>query len=206
MDGDLADDVRGGPEPVEAEPLAVAGQAQRPEPDQAGAQERRSLKVRVSLRDREGEALVDCGQLGVAAVNVVAGEPCPQTEVLAAREAVAALTVRPTEPGDADAVAFPEAIRAVSPRDHRSDHLVPRDERQLGTVELPVDDVEVGAAHPARVDADQHIAVTWHRLRDLGRLERRSRGLEDHRTHVSKPTLPSSAAAIMTKMAKTNLT
>ena len=42
--GDLADDVRGRPEAIEAEALAVAGQPQRAVADQPAAQQRRDLR------------------------------------------------------------------------------------------------------------------------------------------------------------------
>ena len=45
MAGDLADDVGRGAEAVEAEPLGVAGQPQRPVADQPGAEQRRRLHV-----------------------------------------------------------------------------------------------------------------------------------------------------------------
>ena len=70
----LADDVRRGAEAVEAEALGVAGQAQRAVADQPGAEQRRRLQVGEALGYREAEALVGDGVLGVAAVDVVAGE------------------------------------------------------------------------------------------------------------------------------------
>ena len=62
---------------------------------EAGAEERRRLGVRVALRDREAEALVGDGELGVAAVDVVAGEARVVAQVLAAGAAVAAAPARP---------------------------------------------------------------------------------------------------------------
>src|SRR5215218_1749405 len=74
VDGDLADDVRGGAEPIEPEPDAVAGQPQRPVADQSAAQQRRDLEVGHLAGERQAEALVGDGPLGVAAVDVAAGE------------------------------------------------------------------------------------------------------------------------------------
>ena len=51
VDGDLAEDVGGGAEAVEADPLGVADQAQRPVADQPGAEQRRRLLVRIGVRD-----------------------------------------------------------------------------------------------------------------------------------------------------------
>src|SRR5205085_4547202 len=101
----LRHDVRGGAEAVEAKAFRVAREAKRPVADQPGAEERRGLDVRVSLRDREAEARVGDRVLGVAAVEVVAGEARSVAEVLPAAQAVAALAARPAEPRDADAPA-----------------------------------------------------------------------------------------------------
>ena len=65
-----ADDVRGRAEAVEPEPLGVARQPQRPVADQPAAQQRRGLRVRVAVRQREAEALVGDRLLRVAAVDV----------------------------------------------------------------------------------------------------------------------------------------
>ena len=99
------EDVGGGAEAVEADPLGLAGQAQRPIADQPGAEQRRRLLVGIAGRQREAEALVGDRQLGVAAVDVVAGEAGAVAEVLAARAAVAALAAGPAQPGHADPVA-----------------------------------------------------------------------------------------------------
>ncbi len=49
--------------------------------------------------------MVGHGVFGEAAVDVIAGETSFVTEVLAVAQAVAALSVRPAQPGNADTVA-----------------------------------------------------------------------------------------------------
>ena len=164
-DGDLAEDVGGGAEAVEADPLGLADQAQRPVADQPGAEQRRRLLVRVALRERQAEALVGDGQLGVAAVEVIAGEAGVVAEVLAAGAAVAALAVGPAEPGDADAVAGREALRPLARAGDGADDLVARHQRQRRLAELAVEDVQVGAADAAGADRDQHLAGAGNRVR-----------------------------------------
>src|SRR5207237_8969016 len=88
VEGDLADDVRGAAEPVQAEAFAVARQPERPESDQPRAEERGGLEVRIVLGDREHEALVGDGELRVAAVDVVSREPRARAAVLAAGPAI----------------------------------------------------------------------------------------------------------------------
>ena len=52
--------------------------------------------------------------------------------------------------------------------------------------ELAVDDVEVGSADPAGVDADEQPALAWLRARQLGGPEWASRLVQDHRAHSSE--------------------
>src|ERR687890_2765584 len=110
MDRYLDDYVGGGTEAVEAEPSGVARGPQGAVADQARAQQRRGLEVRVALGEGEAEAVVGHGVGGVAAVHLVPGEPGVVAEVLPAREAVAAGTVRVAQPGDAHAIPFREPV------------------------------------------------------------------------------------------------
>ena len=103
--GHLADHVRGRPEPVQAEARRVAGEPQRAVADQAAAQQRRRLLGREVVGQRQAEALVGDGQLGVAAVDVASGEARVDAQVLAVGAAVAALAVGVAEPRNADAAA-----------------------------------------------------------------------------------------------------
>ena len=157
MTRDLGDDVRRRAEAVEAEPLAVAREPQRAVADQPRAQQGRRLLVGVALGDREAEALVGDGVLGVAAVEVVAGEPGRVAEVLAAAAAVAARSVRPAEPRDAEP---PPVLRL-------GDDLVAGHERQLRTRQLAVDDVQVRTAYAAGTHAQHHLTGSGLRDRKL---------------------------------------
>ena len=149
VDGDLADDVRGRAEAVEAEALGVAGHAQRAVADQPGAEQRRDLLVGMVLGEREAEALVGDGQLGVAAVELVAGEAGAVAEVLAAGAAEAAGAVGPAQPRHADALALRVALAVAG---DAGDDLVAEHERQLRLGQLAVGDVQVGATDPAGGD------------------------------------------------------
>src|SRR5262249_58419005 len=111
MAQDLGDEVRGGAEAVEADALRVAGETQRPVADQPGAEERGCLGVAERGRQREHEARIGHGVLGVAPVALVAGEAGIGTEILRPAAAEAAATAGPAEPGHSDAIAD------VHPRD-----------------------------------------------------------------------------------------
>src|SRR2546425_479140 len=62
-------------EAVEAEPGGVPRGNQRAVPDQSGAEQRRGLRVGIPRRDGKAESLIRDGVLGVAAVELIAGEP-----------------------------------------------------------------------------------------------------------------------------------
>jgi len=70
----LRDDVSGGAEPVEADPLGVPGRPQRAVADEAGTEERRRLLVGVLGRQREAEAVIGHGEFGESAIQLIAGE------------------------------------------------------------------------------------------------------------------------------------
>ena len=83
--GDLGGEVGRAAEAVDAEPPALGevGAQQRPVADDARAQQRRGLDVVERVGQRVGVVLVDHGVLGVAAVEVPAGEARVDAEVLA---------------------------------------------------------------------------------------------------------------------------
>ena len=103
--GDLADDVGRAAEAVEPEPLGVAAHPQRAVADQPRAEQRRRLEVRVAAGERQAVALVGDRELGVATVELIAGEARALAEVLAPAAAVATLAAGPAEPRDPDPVA-----------------------------------------------------------------------------------------------------
>uniref|UniRef100_A0A0U1PBP6 Uncharacterized protein n=1 Tax=Mizugakiibacter sediminis TaxID=1475481 RepID=A0A0U1PBP6_9GAMM len=183
----LRDDVRGGAEAVQPEPARVAGEAQRAVADQAGAEQRRGFGVAV-LRG-QGEAVARVGErvLGVAAVELIAGEARLLAQVLAAAAAVGANAAGPAQPRHADALAFAEALDARAARHHRADDLVAGDQLRLRLRQLAVDHVQIGAADRAGVHADQQLLRTRlgprPRLRDQGGVRR----VQHHGAHASVP-------------------
>ncbi len=154
----LADDVGRGAEAVEADPLRVAAEPQRPVADQPRAQQRRRLEVGVALGDREAVALVGDRLLRVAAIELIAGEAGPLAEVLAARAAVAALAVGPSQPRDPDPLPGGEALGPLPRPLDGADYLVSDDQGQLRVAQIAVDHVEVGATDAAGAHCDQDLA------------------------------------------------
>ena len=166
---DLADDVRRGAEAVQPEPLARRRRAAASGSRSARRRGAARPGRRIAVRDREAVALVRDGELGVAAVEVVAREARAVAEVLAAGEAEAALAARPAEPGHADAC--PGSKRSP-PATTSPTIWWPGTSGSFGSVELAVDDVQVGAADAAGADPEQHLARLRRRVGQLARAKR----------------------------------
>ncbi len=83
----LGNDVRRRAEAVDAEAFASPAMPQAAVADQPGAQQRRRLDVAIR-GEREAIALVGDGELGVAAVELVAGEAGAVAQILAAVAAI----------------------------------------------------------------------------------------------------------------------
>src|SRR5262249_6180957 len=147
---DLNREVRRRAEAEQAEPSAGTdpGQSQRAVPDDPGAQERRRVLRRDRAWEREDPARIGRQALGVAAVSVATGEPRPLAEVLAPALAEPAAPAHPGHPADADAVPRREAVHARSHLGDASRGLVAGHDGKPRT-DLPLDDVDVGAADPA---------------------------------------------------------
>ena len=109
----------------ERPPGGTAAQTQRAIPDDPGAEQRRRLLVVEAVRQPVGVRLVDQTGVGVAAVDVPAGERRGQAEVLLAAAAESAAAVGAAEPGDPDPVADGEPFGAGAERVDHADHLVP---------------------------------------------------------------------------------
>src|ERR1700737_3774669 len=101
--GDLRDDVRGVAEAIEPDALSIARQPQGAIADQAGAEQRCGMQIRITLGQRKTEALVGDAILSVAAIDVIAGEARVHAQVLETTAAKAAGLVDRREPGNANA-------------------------------------------------------------------------------------------------------
>ncbi len=154
----LGDDMCGGAEAIDAQAFAVAGFDQAAIADQPGAKQRRGFGVAIDIGDGQAEALVGDGVLGVTAVDGVAGKLGIVAEIFLAILAIRTSAAGPAQPGDADAVADFKLNDAIAPLRHFADDLMAEDERQFGLRQFAVDNVQIGAADGAGVDADQELA------------------------------------------------
>src|SRR5437879_8704160 len=117
------------------------------------------MQVFVAFRQHKTKALVGNAELGIAPVDVIAGEARVDAKVLEPSAAEAAGFVDVAKPGDAEAVTARKSLGALAGRldptdDHVADH-----ERELGLAQLAVHDVEVRAAHGADRDTDEDLAA-----------------------------------------------
>src|SRR5215212_7155790 len=127
----LGHDVGRGPEPVETELLGISSETQRAVTDQASAQQGSGLQICETFGDREAEAGVGNGVLGVAAVDLVPRKPGVLAKVLTPGETVAALAIGPTEPRHPDPAPSREVAGLLAGPLHGADYLVARDQGQL---------------------------------------------------------------------------
>ena len=181
--GDLGDDVGGRAEAVEAERLAVAGHTVRAVADEAGAEQRRRFGIAEFLRQAEAIAPVGDHVLGVAAVDVAAGEVRRVAEILHARQAEAAVATGPAKPGHADALAEREVADAGAQRLNPADDLVSGHDRIARLRQFAVGDMQVSAAHAAGENTNQNLTGTRLRLRPVRQPQWLARPIKNHRTH-----------------------
>ena len=108
----------------------------------------------------------------VTAVAVPPGERGVRAQVLAFRGARRAPAAGAGQPGDAAAVALLPPAHARSDGLDAADRLVPGRHRPAMRVDVPLDDLEVRAAHAAGRHAEQDLAVAGDGVRHLDELER----------------------------------
>src|ERR1700694_6157797 len=112
--GDLGDDVRRVAEAIQTDALRIARAPQRAIADQAGAETRRRVQVVVTLGQRKTKALVSDAKLGIAAIQVIAGEARADAQGLEIAATEAAGLVEVAEPGPADALAGRKPVGALT--------------------------------------------------------------------------------------------
>src|SRR4051794_9541291 len=96
--------------------------------------------------DRETITLVGDSQLGIAAVDLVAGEVGVIAQVFLAAAAIRANAAGPAKPRHPDPVANRESVRPLPSPDNDADDLVPWNKRKFRMRQLAVHDVQIGAA------------------------------------------------------------
>src|SRR5438093_1047538 len=103
---------------------------------------------------------------------------------LAPGPAKTACPAAPPQPWHSHPLVRRESLDARAGRYHGADDLVAQHERQLRVRELAVGDMEIGAAHAARLHGEQDLARTGLGAREVSGAEGLARGVDEHGTHV----------------------
>jgi hypothetical protein len=137
--------------------------------------------------DRVGEVFMNHTEVGVSAVDVIAGEAAVVAQVLVAAQAVRAGAIGGKEPGDADTVSFFIGEDVGAGGVDQADDLMAGDDREFGQWEIAFGDVQVGVTDRAGADANAEFVWAGRRVGEIAELEwcgfdRGGLG-ELHRTH-----------------------
>src|SRR6266851_6309671 len=157
MARDLRHDMGGGAEAVDPDQWRIPGHTQSAVSDQTSAHQGRRLDIAVARIDRKAITLVGDGELGIAAIDLIAGEPGAVAQILMSLAAILADAAGPTEPGHPDPVADRETVDRFPLPDDASDDLVPGHQRQFRVGKLAVDDMQIGPADGAGPHRDQDL-------------------------------------------------
>ncbi len=169
------------PKPYSPSRCASPAHPQRAIADQAGAEQRRHLLVVIAARQREAVALVCDGVLGIAAVDVAAGEAGVRAQVLAPAAAVLAHPVGPAQPRHPHALIRGADLPGA--RLHDANDLMAEDARRRVDRHLAVEQVQIRAADPAGLHLQQQLPLLRHGHGTLKQAQRLADPLEDHRSH-----------------------
>src|SRR6266481_5119091 len=131
MARDLRHDMGGGAKAVDPDQRRIPGHTQSAEADQPGAHQGCRLDIAVAWIDCKAITLVGDGELGIAAIDLIAGEPGAVAQILMGLAAILADAAGPTEPGHPDPVADRETVDRFPLLDDPSNDLVPGDQRQF---------------------------------------------------------------------------
>ncbi len=93
-------------------------------------------------------------------------------QVLVITPAVLAAFARVSQPGDADTCAELEPARLKAGLFDRADDLMAWDDRELGRLDVPFDQVEVGASDGASLDTDADFSRSGLRVRMIDQIQR----------------------------------
>ena len=92
------------------------------------------------------------------------------------------------QPGDADSLADLELCHLGTACDDAADDLMSRDQLRLGAGleagRVAVDDVQIGVAHTAGFDFQQHLVGQWHGRGQIEQGQGLAVGLEDGSFHA----------------------
>ena len=163
----------------------MLAQPQRTVADHAGAQQRRSLRVVEAGRQvvrvlSRGDDILRKATIRVEAVKADFG-----AQVFLAGQAEPAVSARAAQPRQPGPVTGTKTRHARAHLIHHADDLVARHQRQPRQRQVALDDVQVGVADAAGMDAQTHLASARLRRRQL--LQRQMASCTDRPGRLSIP-------------------
>src|SRR5205823_2433477 len=196
---DLRDEMRGVAKTINAEPFRIASFSIRSVTKHSRAEERRKIDIVVFIRQGKTISRVGDGELGVAAVDVIASKFSFIAKILPVRSTISAFAVGPAEPWNADTISNRKvrgasrtgvglALNRFADLFDAADDLVAENQREFGIRQFAIDDVKIGPANAARANANKKLSPARFRFRNVAQCERRSDFLEHHRTHADLST------------------
>jgi len=179
----LGDDVGRTTESVNAQALPLTRADERTVSDQSRAKQWSCFDIRIHFRNRDAESFVRNREIGVAAVEGVAGEPRLHAKIFSARAAVRTYFVGPAKPGHAHALSDAQTRHTFAQSRHLANNLVAEDQWKLRIGQFAVNDVQIGAADGARVNFEPHLPGTRLRHRALAEYKWMPNLFQNHRAH-----------------------
>src|SRR6266404_906833 len=152
---------------VNTDPRRLACFTVRAIAEHAGTKKRRNLDIAVFVRQTETKSRVDDGELGVTPIDGIAGEFCAIAKVLAVGSAISAFTIRPAEPRNAETFAKGKSLNAFADFFDAANDLVPGNKRQFRIGQFSIDQMQIGAANRARLNADEQLSGLRFRFRNV---------------------------------------
>jgi hypothetical protein len=143
---------------VKTDLLAFARHAIGTPADQAGTQQRRSLRIGKAAGKGKAVARLGNGMGGIAAIAGCAGEAGKIAEVFMSLTAIGTGPTTMTKPGNADTIANVECINACAQGHHPSNNFMARYDRIMRR-NFSINDMQVGAIYPAGANVHQQLAL-----------------------------------------------
>jgi hypothetical protein len=129
-----------------------------PVADQSGAKQRSRFGVSIGVWQREAEAGVGHGILGVTTIYCASRKTGKIAKVLGAAAAIATVAANPSEPWHTHALADRDAADADADPGDIADNLVARDDGIARLPKFAIGHVKIGPADAAGTHADQDLA------------------------------------------------
>src|SRR6266480_6866320 len=132
------------------------GEPQRPEPDDSRAEQRCGLFIWKFCWNGVDEILRCNDVFCITAIRAVAREHRVVTKIFRVCLAILAGSIRPMKPGDADAVADPEAPCVLPLSLDNTDNLVAWNHGRFAQRQFSLDHMQIGSAHSACAHTHKH--------------------------------------------------